>query len=106
MEGSSSLLICCLTMTSNAVVPTKSDGVEPWNKWKWCKLLITGNSPETYGRVVQNGSNIAIFDLIERIDALDTIVKQLVEDETYTGTTRQFVQRQIVGRTVDSRSKL
>jgi hypothetical protein len=62
--------------------------------------------PDTYGRVIQNGSDIPIFDLIERIDTLDTVIEQLVEDETYTGTTRQFVQRQVVGRTVDSGSEL
>jgi hypothetical protein len=43
--------------------------------------------------------NIPIFDLIARVDTLRTIVEQLVEDEAYTCTTAQFIQREVFGVT-------
>jgi len=44
--------------------------------------------------------------LVERIDALDTIVEQLVEDEADTGSSGKFVKRQVVGVTIDGGSEL
>jgi hypothetical protein len=50
--------------------------------------------------------NIPVFDLITRVDTLHTIVEQLVEDEAYTCTTAQFIQREVVGVTVNDCSEV
>lgn len=51
--------------------------------------------------IVQNRTDIAVLDLIKGVDVLDTIVEQLVEDETNSGSARQLVQRQVVRVSVD-----
>lgn len=57
----------------------------------------------TYRRVVQDRPDIAVLDLIEWIDSLDTVIEELVEDETYTSTARQFIEGQIICRAIDGR---
>ena len=57
-------------------------------------------------RVVQNRPDVPILNLVEWIDRLDAVVEQLVEHETDTRTTRELVQRQVVGVTVDGRPEL
>lgn len=60
----------------------------------------------TYRGVIQERPDISVLHLVERIDALDPVVEQLVEDETDTGTTAQLVQRQVVRISVDDRPEL
>ena len=58
------------------------------------------------GRVVQNRPDIPVLNLVEWIDRLDAVVEQLVEHKADTRTTRELVQRQVVGVTVDGRPEL
>jgi hypothetical protein len=52
-------------------------------------------------RIVQDGPDISILDLIKRIDSLDSIVEELVEYETDSSTSRKLIERKVVGVSVD-----
>ena len=71
-------------------MPTKRAGVEPYHENFERRNSKAG--VDTHGRVVQNSPDISVLDLVERIDALDTIVEQLVEDEADTGSSGKFVK--------------
>lgn len=60
---------------------------------------------DTYRRVVQNRPDIPILNLVERIDTPNSVVEKLVEDETDTSSTRQLVEREVVGVSIDHRSE-
>lgn len=64
-------------------------------------LLWEGEVHETHRRVVQDSPNIPIFDLIKRVDTLHSVVEELVEDEANSRSSREFVQREVVGVPVD-----
>jgi hypothetical protein len=64
------------------------------------------NHENAYRGVIQDGTNIAILNLIERINGPHTIVVKLVEDKRDTSTAGEFVERQIVGVAVDHGSEL
>lgn len=87
--GSSRRLICCLTMTSNAAVPTKRDGVDPWNG-KTSQFVLADSvwreKTKTHRRVVEDGPDVSVFNLVEGVDRLDPVVEQLVVDETDPGS--------------------
>ena len=53
------------------------------------------------GRVVENGADVTVLDLVERIDGLDAVVEQLMEHKADTCTTRQLVQREVARVTID-----
>jgi hypothetical protein len=44
--------------------------------------------------------------LIKRIDALDSIVEELVEYETDSSTSRKLIEREVVGISVDGGTEL
>jgi len=105
-------------MTSKAAVPTNSEGVDPCaeraregrTKSRQFEALERSKENErevsTHRRVVQNRPDISILNLIERIDALDSVVEQLVVDETDPSSSRQLVEVEIVGSSVDDASEL
>ena len=110
MLGSSSRLICCLTMTSNAWVPTNNDGVEPYKLHQFhpaarC-LRRRRDEGETHRRVIQDSTNITILDLIKWIDALDASIEQLMEHEADSCSSTQLVQAQVVRITVNGSAEL
>lgn len=59
----------------------------------------------TYRGVVQNRPDVTILHLVERIDALYTIVEQLVEYEADTRATTEFIQGQIICVTINDSAK-
>ena len=59
-----------------------------------------------YGRVVQDRSDIAILDLVERVDSLYTLAEKLMEDKADTSASGQLVQGEIVRVTVDRRPEV
>lgn len=63
-------------------------------------------SEKTHSRVVHHRPQIAILDLVKRIDAPHTIVEQLVEDEADSGTSAQLVQVQVGCVSLDCRVEL
>ena len=65
------------------------------------RILLKMNGWKTYRRVVQDGPDISIFDLIEWVDGLDAVVEQLMEHKADTCTTRQLVQREVARVTID-----
>jgi hypothetical protein len=64
-----------------------------------CTKELSAKSP--HRRVVQDGADIAVLDLIKRINALDTVVEELVENEADTSTARQLVGLQVCCVTVN-----
>ena len=60
----------------------------------------------TYGRVVQDRPDIPILHLVEGIDSLHALTEQLVEHKADTSASRQLIQGQVVGVTVDRRPEL
>ena len=60
----------------------------------------------TYSRVVQQRPDITVLVLIKRIDTPDTIIEQLMEDETDTRSTGQLVDREVLRVSVDHCAEL
>ena len=56
--------------------------------------LECGSTDEKGGRgtrrVVKYSTNVNVLDLVERINSLDTVCVELMEDEGDSGTTRKF----------------
>ena len=91
-------------MTSNAVVPTNTAGVEPYIQDQ--PHIHYMKNVATYRRVIQYCPNVAILHLVERIDGLDTVIEQFMEHEADTRSSTELVQRQIVRVSVDDGAEL
>ena len=60
---------------------------------------------DTCRRVVQNCPDIPILDLIEWIDALYSIIEQLMEHKADPCSSTQLIQAQIIRVTVNDRAE-
>jgi hypothetical protein len=94
-------------ITSKAVVPTKRAGEDPCRR----KEVSFGDEEiarrnMTHRRVVQDGADIGVLDLIVRVERLDPVGEEFVEDEADTRSSRKLVERQIARVTVNGSAEL
>jgi hypothetical protein len=66
----------------------------------------TTDDDGTHGRVVEDGSDVGILDLVVRVERLDSVRVQLVEYETDPRSSRELVERQVSRVTVDRRPEV
>ncbi|KAH3667130.1 hypothetical protein OGAPHI_002779 [Ogataea philodendri] len=55
-------------------------------------------------RVVHDGSDIGVLDLVEWVQSVDSVFKDLVENKADSGTSAQLVRRDVFGLTVQNSS--
>ena len=90
-------------LQTNHTIPSDHSLVDPFAKTRGIEVI---GAAATYRRVVENGANVHILDLIKGVQRLDTIGEELMEHKTDTRTARELEGGQIRRVSVDDGPEL